>query len=61
MAGACLLVAIIGLMVAAAGDRLWAAPSTFARAWKAYQKAVQDKAPAAELLPLAQAVYDALP
>ncbi|RMF67015.1 MAG: energy transducer TonB, partial [Alphaproteobacteria bacterium] len=33
----------------------------FARAWKAYQKAVQDKAPAAELLPLAQAVYDALP
>ncbi|GIX18198.1 MAG: hypothetical protein KatS3mg119_2384 [Rhodothalassiaceae bacterium] len=49
--------AALALLAPAAGV---CAPD-FAGAWKAYQAAVARKAPAEELLPLAQAVYDALP
>ncbi len=49
--------AALALLAPAAGI---CAPD-FVGAWKAYQAAVARKAPAEELLPLAQAVYDALP
>ncbi len=47
--------------VAAGGVVLAASEQGFTEAWKAYRAAVQRKASVSELLPLARAVYDALP
>ncbi len=56
-----ILAAGLGAAVVAGGAVLAASEQGFTEAWKAYRAAVQRKASASELLPLARAVYDALP
>ncbi len=55
-----ILVAVLGWNVVVA-EAAPAAKQGFAKAWQAYQAAVRRQAPPSELLPVARAVYDALP
>ena len=56
-----ILTALLGWAIPVLEAAPAASAQDFATAWKAYRAAVRRKAPASELLPLAQAVYDALP